>query len=153
MKTCQTCNQEKELTEFYKNKANRGGYEIHCKECKKAKEVKEEAAIEKKKCTKCKKEKPLSEYCVKTYFKGGLNSQCKKCQALYRKSKAKPKRPHKEGQKVCAGCNETKDYGAFPRSRSSTDGYVHKCKLCYVTKRKESMDINYASFYYPIALD
>jgi hypothetical protein len=112
-----------------------------------------EVVVEVKKCTKCRKEKPLAEFCVKTYFKGGLNSQCKKCQALYRKGRAKPKRPHKEGQKVCAGCNETKDYGAFPRSRSSTDGYVHKCKLCYVTKRKESMDINYASFYYPIALD
>jgi hypothetical protein len=104
-------------------------------------------------CTKCKKEKPISEYCVKAYFKGGLNSQCKNCQALYRKGKAKPQRPHKEGQKQCAGCNEMKDYAAFPRSRSTTDGYVHKCKACYTTTKKANKEINYAAFYYPVALD
>ena len=106
-----------------------------------------------KTCTKCKKDKPLTDFCVKAYFKGGYNSQCKQCQRVDRKGKAKPKRPHKEGQKVCAGCNETKDYSSFPRSRGSADGYVHKCKACYTTTRKKEIEINYASFYYPVALD
>jgi hypothetical protein len=70
-----------------------------------------------------------------------------------RNAKAKPKRPHKEGQKACAGCGEMKEYGAFPRSRSTKDGYVHKCKACYTTTKKANMEINYASFYYPVALD
>jgi hypothetical protein len=111
----------------------------------------------KKKCTKCAKFKELTEFCLKAGEKNGYNRQCKQCAALYQKnrnaSKAKPKRPHKDGQKVCAGCNETKDYSAFPRSRSSSDGYVHKCKACYTTTRKKTIEINYASFYYPIALD
>jgi hypothetical protein len=106
-----------------------------------------------KTCTKCKKEKPLTEFCVKAYFKGGYNSQCKQCQRVDRNKKAKPKRPHKEGQKACAGCGEMKDYGAFPRSRSTKDGYVHKCKACYTTTKKANMEINYASFYYPVQLD
>ncbi len=106
-----------------------------------------------KTCTKCKKDKPLTDFCVKTYFKGGYNSQCKQCQRVDRNAKAKPKRPHKEGQKQCAGCGEMKDYGAFPRSRSTKDGYVHKCKACYTTKKKANMEINYAAFYYPVQLD
>ena len=106
-----------------------------------------------KSCTKCKKEKPLTDFCVKAYFKGGYNSQCKQCQRVDRNGKAKPKRPHKEGQKACAGCGEMKDYGAFPRSRSTKDGYVHKCKACYTTTKRANMEINYAAFYYPVELD
>ena len=116
-------------------------------------DVTQDSAQIKKICTKCKKDKPLTEYCQKSYFKGGLNSQCKHCQRLYRKGKVKPQRPHKEGQKACAGCGGMKDYGAFPRSRSTKDGYVHKCKACYTTTKKANMEINYAAFYYPVALD
>lgn len=32
-KVCKTCNKEKELSEFYKNPVNAGGYDCHCKDC------------------------------------------------------------------------------------------------------------------------
>jgi hypothetical protein len=35
MKICITCNNEKEINEFYKNKANKDGYNGKCKECTK----------------------------------------------------------------------------------------------------------------------
>lgn len=35
-KTCRTCNQELQATEFYKNKANKDGLFLHCKPCTQA---------------------------------------------------------------------------------------------------------------------
>jgi len=157
MKTCKTCKIEKELTEYHRNPINKDRLEASCKECRNKMKRESKLTGGKKQCTKCGKFKELTEYHLKAGEKNGYNRQCKQCAALYQKNRkaalAKPKRPHKDGQKVCAGCNETKDYSAFPRSRSSSDGYVHKCKACYTTTRKKEIEINYASFYYPVALD
>jgi len=157
MKTCKTCKETKELTEYHKNKQYKDGLEAHCKPCNTLKKKKYKFVTDKKQCTKCKRYKELTEYSLKFGDKNGYNSQCKQCASLYQKNrkaaKAKPKRAHKEGQKQCAGCMEMKDYAAFPRSRSSSDGYVHKCKACYTTTKKANMEINYAAFYYPVALD
>lgn len=158
MKTCKTCKQTKELSQFHKNRLQSDGHMIHCAECSNKKKREQVAVADTKRCTKCRKYKLLTEYCVKSGDKTGYNSQCKQCASIYQKArgiaKAKPKRPHREGQKACAGCGEMKDYSRYPRSRSSKDGYVHKCKACYTTtKKKASMEINYAAFYYPVALD
>jgi hypothetical protein len=157
MKICKTCKKEKELSQFHKNRLQSDGHMIHCADCANKKKRERVVVPETKQCTKCKRYKQLKEYSLKFGDKSGYNSQCKQCASLYQKNrkaaKAKPQRPHKEGQKQCAGCMEMKDYCAFPRSRSSTDGYVHKCKACYTTSKKANMEINYAAFYYPVALD
>ena len=35
MKTCKKCNKNKEINEFYKNKAKKDGFDIYCKICNK----------------------------------------------------------------------------------------------------------------------
>jgi len=112
----------------------------------------------KKRCTKCRKTKEFSEYCVKSGSKTGYNSQCKQCAKLYQKSK-RPEKPeviHPEGEKECTGCKQSLPYPAFNRNKASRDFYMSKCKKCesdMAKARKANADINYAAFYYPVALD
>jgi hypothetical protein len=115
-------------------------------------------ANNKKVCTKCRKTKELTEYCKKAYSKTGYNSQCKQCAKLYQKSK-RPEKPeviHPEGEKECTGCKQSLPYPAFNRNKASKDMYMSKCKKCesdMAKARKAKEDINYAEFYYPVALD
>ena len=157
MKNCRICKIEKPLTDYHRQPKGADGYEASCKECRNRMKRESKYVDGEKQCTKCRKFKKLTEYCLKAGERSGYNRQCKQCAALYQKNRnaarAKPKNPHKIGQKTCSGCGQTKDYSSFPRSRSCRDGYVAKCKSCYTTTKKKSIDINYAAFYYPIALD
>lgn len=157
MKTCKNCQQSKPFDDYHRDPCNADGRNVTCKECRNRIKRDSNLVDGKKKCSKCGKYKEVNEYHLKAGERNGYNRQCKECAALYQKNRkaanAKPKKPHKIGQKTCAGCGQTKDYSFFPRSRSCRDGYVAKCKSCYTTTKKMSMEINYASFYYPVEID
>jgi hypothetical protein len=158
MKTCKTCKIEKELTEYHRNPDKKDGREISCKDCRNAWKREKKLQSNKKQCTKCRKYKELTEYCVKSGSRTGYNSQCKQCASLYQKSK-RPEKPvivHPEGNKQCTGCKQSLPYPSFNRNKASKDMYMSKCKKCesdMAKARKAKEDINYAAFYYPIALD
>jgi hypothetical protein len=158
MKTCKTCKQQKELTEYNKNQLQKDGHDYICKDCRNEKKRSYNLVGGKKVCSKCRKTKELTEYCKKAYSKTGYNSQCKECAKLYQKSK-RPEKPeviHPEGEKECTGCKQSLPYPAFHRNKASKDMYMSKCKVCesdMAKARKAKEDINYAEFYYPVALD
>src|SRR6478609_1262891 len=80
---CSTCNEVKELSEFYKDARKPLGVRVRCIQCSKSRirtrpppEILDPGL---KRCTKCKEVKPYEEfYTIKT-IKSGLTPQCKMC--------------------------------------------------------------------------
>jgi Zn ribbon nucleic-acid-binding protein len=89
VKFCPTCNQEKNITEFNKNKTRKDGYQRECRECnhthhnkhyrtKKSPRLKENLKEGYKICTGCKQELPLNNFKPgKGRF--GVGATCKIC--------------------------------------------------------------------------
>ena len=81
---CKTCKEEKNITEFPKNKNGKDGYESTCKTCKKIKTLER---LEKnrtdlpseKVCNTCKKLLPIENYSVNNNLKFGRSNRCKEC--------------------------------------------------------------------------
>jgi hypothetical protein len=119
-------------------------------------------------CTRCGKEKNETSYFKDCSKVDGLKSQCKLCiktkksnydngekRIVIRVKRTIPEQVHKVGSKVCTFCKIEKEYKNYARNRATKDQYATRCKECDSKahwKKKES-EINYASFYYPVALD
>jgi len=81
---CKTCKEEKDITEFPKNKNGKDGYESTCKTCKK---IKIAERLEKNKtnlqsekvCNTCKRLLPIENYSVNNNLKYGRSNRCKEC--------------------------------------------------------------------------
>ena len=81
---CKTCKEEKNITEFPKNKNGKDGYESTCKTCKKIKTLER---LEKnrtdlpseKVCNTCKTLLPIENYSVNNNLKFGRSNRCKEC--------------------------------------------------------------------------
>ena len=83
MKTCSTCNLEKDLSEFHKNKKRADGLRHECKSCVKEYwiELKARPTIRfvSKVCLACGVEKGVDEFDKDVYRKDGLTKRCNKC--------------------------------------------------------------------------
>lgn len=89
-KFCPTCKQDKELTEFTKNKSRKDGYQRECKECchthhnkhyhsKKSPRLKENLKEGYKICTSCKQELLLMRFNKQKGGRFGVSGECKSC--------------------------------------------------------------------------
>jgi hypothetical protein len=85
MKVCNTCGNEKTLTQFYKSANNTDGREGRCKTCRrKALQQRHatDAAPVTKHCPKCHQEKPAAAFYKNQQQTGGLSSYCKVCSGI-----------------------------------------------------------------------
>jgi hypothetical protein len=75
-----------------------------------------------KRCSQCKKVKSIDQFYT-------TRSECKNCTASYRKRKGAANFC-KEGSKICAACNQLKDYCQFRKDSWKPDGHSRECKTC-----------------------
>jgi hypothetical protein len=96
LKFCPTCNQEKNIIEFNKNKTRKDGYQRECRECnhlhhnkhyhsKKSPRLKENLKENHKTCTNCKQELPLNNFNKQKGGRFGISGECKVCLSLRNK--------------------------------------------------------------------
>ena len=81
-KTCSTCKELLDLSEFSKNKSKKDGYKSRCKTCTKRIEqehVKNTSLLTEKSCGTCKIVKPADEFHKNAGRRGGLDERCKSC--------------------------------------------------------------------------
>ena len=88
-KKCTTCNIEKDITEFPKNKRCKYGVSSKCKECRKAYQSQRNNArsTEPKKCSTCHETKDAEHFYSDKKTSFGLRSECKACLSIYGKTK------------------------------------------------------------------
>jgi len=81
LKTCSKCGEEKEISEFHKDKAGKYGVHSKCKMCRISPEAQRRLSVPKgfKLCCKCKIEKPLSKFHKDVSRNDDLRSNCKEC--------------------------------------------------------------------------
>ncbi len=149
MKTCNVCNEEKSLDEFY---VSRGIHETQCKKCRSKKMCAARKAkykipdrkylnpdAEGKICTRCNVYKLREEYKTCTSSSDGMQPKCKVC-AIERarelhllKHPDAPSRPRldpKAVDKYCWGCKQTKLKNEFYKNSKSKDGFMSRCIVC-----------------------
>ena len=150
-KRCTKCGEEKEMTEFGKNKNNKqDGRSAQCKKCKYEHDsFKRNPNIKRRRsnicedgfkiCSKCKVKKPISEFENRLDSKDGTRSSCREC----RREKyqldhpgAKPIGPYNQhgdthdGMKFCTKCKREFPTYNFGKSSISRDGFAYWCKNC-----------------------
>jgi len=143
-KVCTKCHEEKEISEFNKDKSKKFGVTSQCKECKqtpKAKARAERLALVPegfKFCSKCDKDKPLSEFHKNKKAKFGVNHICKEC---LRSFEVKEKEARfalvPEGFKICTQCNKERPLTEFSKQKNGRFGCSSICKECKYNKTKE----------------
>jgi hypothetical protein len=123
--------------------------------------------MQEKKCVRCGISKSLDEYHKDSERKDGKKIYCKPCAAEKQKefkygTERKPNKAvaerivkeHKQGSKKCSICKKEKKYEKYTRNAASKDRYAARCKDCDAKAHiKKKTEINYAAFYYPVALD
>lgn len=108
MKQCCTCKETKPLSEFYRDKSRKDGYQSQCKICSDVSSTKtklkraairagtwNESELTEYTCRCCKISKPLSDFTTNKYSKHGFDYECKEC----KNSLAKTIRQSSEGRK------------------------------------------------------
>jgi len=112
MKTCSKCKQEKELTEFWKDRSRPDGHRSCCIKCKGGRVRLEDVKVKngKKRCSKCEKIKPISEFNKDSRQSSGIRPDCKECKKLSdRKSYLKNIEKRKTSTKKYVERQEIKD--------------------------------------------
>ena len=91
-KTCTTCNIEKDIAEFHKNKTGKYGVKSICKPCNIARSKAHQSTLnnkrstEPKKCSKCHEIKDAEHFSSKKVNSDGLFSQCRACENIRTKA-------------------------------------------------------------------
>lgn len=163
-KVCTKCSIEKEVTEFYKNKQIKCGYDSWCKKCQLKKKRKyqkkspktierEKLLLEnKKRCTQCDNIKEVTEFNKYNKSKSGYSSWCKKCkkekyynyssnrQYNYQKCDKTLEREEllNDNKKRCTKCDDIKSLDHFSKNKQVKFGYNSWCKKCHNDKRREN---------------
>ena len=133
MRTCSHCKEEKNLSEFYKDKTKPDGYRLQCKVCTRKKK--------KKKCTSCKATKKIEEFYDNS-------SRCISCEKERSKKRSKGSqvitmddidqmegacialRSKTAGMKVCPSCELDLKIDHFSPDSKNLDGLSEKCSTC-----------------------
>lgn len=117
VKSCFRCKQEKDVSEFNKNKATRDGYSVYCKACRSSyaprRSKKEYARLFSeglKQCQKCGTVKPFDDFYVMK--DGAVPSICKDCSKAYAKTQ--------EGKEIA------KRYYQSPRRKAAVKEYTSR---------------------------
>ena len=140
MRVCTHCKEEKNESEFYKDKTKPDGLRQQCKPCTKIKK--------KKKCSGCNTTKPMSEFYASS-------SRCKECEKERSKKRNKGNQPitiedldivsecligvrtNSTGMKVCQTCNTDLPIEAYATDCKTTDGYRDSCEKCLAIGEEE----------------
>ena len=156
-KICKECKQEKDESEFSKDRTTKDGLRYRCKVCdslfrnyvrnnpyirgkqqnedilkeEKEQQMKQEG---KKQCNCCKQWKNLDDFYRNKNHKDGRSSTCKSCQEARRRGKLPAWEPkwkirNEYGQKQCTKCQQWKDESEFSKG-NSPDGLNTICKEC-----------------------
>lgn len=148
-KICNKCKQEKELSEFVKDKIAKDGLRSNCKFCKnknrRAKLTGKKVIIcdSEKECNRCFKIKKLINFVVSYENKSGVRAYCKECEneRLTKKrliNKICEYTP--EGYKKCRRCKNMKLTSNFYKNKKRKDGFGSYCKECnmeYIKNNEE----------------
>ena len=155
-KRCSKCDDIKEVTEFYKNKKIKCGYDSWCKECsdktknyqKSPKTLEREELLKdnKKRCSKCRGIKSLDNFKPNKKIKCGYDSWCRKChnEDVYKRYKKEKntkyyslreerKKLLQQGKYKCYSCKEIKEVSKFIKN----DTQYGNCKDCYNKKKRQ----------------
>ena len=155
MKTCTSCNNALELSNFSPNKYNKDGLQSTCKQCRAVKERerrrkikernqnKEGVVIERKKCRRCDEIKLIKNFykCISNV--DGYDVFCKICSKFVSKQQRERNKmihtltQHRKTHKKCNKCCEYKDISEFGKYVSQTDGFYSICKICRNTELKQ----------------
>ena len=147
VKQCSDCEEVKPVGEFFMQSAKLGTRQTFCKECskvrkdklakKKAKELANKPAGEKKVCRTCSDEKELSEFYVSS--RDGTMPDCKECTSARA-------RERKAAKPACR-CGEIKSIEEFYSDISKATGKTAACKKCWVrdgvVSRKHQLTYNF----------
>ena len=155
-KRCSKCDDIKEVTEFYKNKKIKCGYDSWCKECsdktknyqKSPKTLEREELLKdnKKRCSKCRDIKSLDHFKPNKKIKCGYDSWCRKChnEDVYKRYKKEKnteyyslreerKKLLQQGKYKCYSCKDIKEVSKFIKN----DTQYGDCKDCYNKKKRQ----------------
>ncbi len=153
-KQCTKCGQERELSEFSRDKYAPDGIKRSCRSCDKQQFLDWTAnnkiahteefyanRVGGKKCSVCKMILPFEQFNRQRESKDGRDNRCRSCQNEYARTyyeKTKPvKIPLPEGMKRCSTCKEVKDVANFNKNRAMTDGLQNVCKSCEAIYRQQ----------------
>ena len=169
-KVCTKCSIEKVVTEFYKNKQIKCGYDYWCKKCqlkkrrkysykKSPKTIEREKLLleNKKRCTQCDNIKEVAEFNKYNKSKSGYSSWCKKCkkEKYYNYSSSRQYNYQKcdktlerekllqDNKKRCTKCDDIKSLDHFSKNKQVKFGYNSSCKKCHRDKRIENYKIDH----------
>ena len=157
MKKCSKCGEWKPLSEFYKRKERKSGYNSWCIDCCKDRYVKKQYPkpvrqrnykdnkIGFKFCRSCGIEKPISEFYKKSSAKDGLDYRCKDC-VNEKYNTTHPNVKHKEhhicktGYSFCTKCKtEKQDDEFFKNSDGKPRSWCKKCVREYNISRSDEI--------------
>jgi len=153
------CQEEKDRSEFYKDKSRKDGLQLWCINCqsiyrsqnkerderyKNKMLLMEKEKIENKCCFKCKKIKLIEEFSKNKYTKDGFQSWCRSClnNALKKSCQKRVEGKlliKKIKNKKCCKCKKIKSLKCFVKDLTRADGYVSMCKKC---RSKNTMEWN-----------
>lgn len=122
VRTCRTCNQSKDVSNFHKKSSNTTGYDSKCKECK----INTQKSLLEKYCSKCDSTKLTSEFFKNSAQSDGYCKICKICSKEYCKT-------HEDKiieNKICPVCKVDKCISEYNKDSSKLNGYESKCKEC-----------------------
>ena len=145
-KCCSRCKEDKSLSDYYKDRTQKDGYDNICKVCKK--EVREERYASRKPitdtkhCHKCDCVKPVTEFgrCKKN--PDGLSKSCKSC----------IKKPFincvktEDDYKYCHQCNSLLQINNFYDNKLGYKGKTNRCKKCELSNIAETYKNNPEKF-------
>lgn len=137
MKTCYKCEEEKDVSNFSKDKQKKDGLRSSCKSCtlktRKKRKIGNDPTI-KKECSVCKVSFPAT----LEYFKEvkdmslGADSQCRSCRSNTIIKNVKEPIEDEDTIKTCTKCN--KEYPSttryFRAKKQNKDGMMSSCKGC-----------------------
>ena len=156
MKTCTTCNLEKERSAFHKRKISPDGLSYKCKSCvkntttaysKKPKKPKESPAsgetkyrvATSKTCTACNIDKPIEGFCADKTKPDGHAGWCRDCsnaaaakrsKKLKEAAKADTLWTPRTEPKICSMCKIEKDVSSFYKDSTKKDRLASRCQAC-----------------------
>ncbi len=143
-KICGRCHQRKPVTDFYKNRRAKDGYNIYCKACdrKRKREARKRythrIVLTEKKCSRCHKVFPIDNFTKNKAMKDGYGNYCASCRTLINREK-KARRKARNAAKsvhelpktqICTSCGRERPRDMFYRDNSTTSGLNRWCKDC-----------------------
>ena len=156
--TCNKCNVEKDMSDFYIRKDNNNNHRKDCKECmsKNKKILREKNIVENieklkeidrtdiKTCSICNEEKELNQFSICKGSKTGFYSWCLKCCKIRYKEQNKTIIKYNDTYiKCCNKCTKNKLVLENYRKKHSIDGYSNICMECEREYRKNNSKIKY----------